>query len=60
MSRGPCTFKQRDVIRAIKAAQKAGLRVVAIKPDGTVVTSATPVQDCTEPAATEPRPQVIL
>jgi hypothetical protein len=58
MSRGPCTFKQRDVIRAIKAAQNAGLHVVAIKPDGTIVTSATPGQDCAKPA--EPKPDIVL
>ena len=27
MSRGPCTFKQRDVTQAIKAAIAAGLKV---------------------------------
>jgi hypothetical protein len=27
MSRGPCTFKKRDVMQAIKAARAAGLTV---------------------------------
>jgi len=39
MSRGPQTFKQGDVTKAIKAAAKAGLRVsrVEIAKDGRIV-----------------------
>jgi hypothetical protein len=44
VSRGPCTFKQRDVRRAIKAAKAEGLHVVAILTDGTVVTSDKPTE----------------
>jgi hypothetical protein len=31
MSRSPCTFKQRDVARLVKAATAAGLKVSAVK-----------------------------
>jgi len=39
MSRGPLTFKQRDVAAAIKAAVQAGQHVdrVEIRPDGSIV-----------------------
>jgi hypothetical protein len=48
MPRGPCTFKQRDVTRALKAAVAAGIRVERIEIDreGKIVISApsaTPV-----------------
>jgi hypothetical protein len=33
MSRGPCTFRHRDVLRAIKATTAAGLHVLAVKID---------------------------
>jgi len=33
MTRGPCTFKQRDVTQALKAAVAAGLRVARIEID---------------------------
>ena len=38
VARTPATFKQVDVVRAIKAARAAGLRVTAtqITPDGTI------------------------
>jgi hypothetical protein len=38
MSRGPCTFRQRDVTAAVKAAQAAGMQVagVEIGKDGTI------------------------
>jgi hypothetical protein len=38
VSRTPATFKQADLVRAVKAAQAAGLVVAAIKikPDGTI------------------------
>ena len=39
MPRGPCTFKQCDVVRAVKASRAAGLEVVRteIGPDGRIV-----------------------
>lgn len=40
MARGPCTFRQRDLTRALKAAEAAGvdlaLRRIEIGPDGTI------------------------
>jgi hypothetical protein len=50
MSRSPCTFKQRDVARLVRAATAAGLRVSSVKVDvikGTieVVTGEPPVPD---------------
>jgi hypothetical protein len=35
--RGPCTFKKKDVERAIAAVLAAGLHVAAVRPDGTVI-----------------------
>jgi hypothetical protein len=37
----PLPFTQASVRRAIRAAQSAGLRVVGIRPDGTVLTQST-------------------
>jgi len=31
MGRGPCTFKEADVRRAVKAARKAGVEIAGIK-----------------------------
>ena len=38
MSRGPATFKQRDIAAAIRAARQAGIEVARIKieKDGTI------------------------
>lgn len=33
MSRGPCTFKQRDVTQALKAAAAAGMKVASYEID---------------------------
>lgn len=33
MSRGPCTFRQQDVTRAIKAAKAAGVEVAQVEID---------------------------
>jgi hypothetical protein len=42
MSRGPCTFKQRDVTQALKAAAAAGMKVARYEIDreGTIVVVA--------------------
>ena len=42
MPRKPCTFRQTDVTRAVKAVQAAGIEVgqVEIGPDGRIVISA--------------------
>ncbi len=42
MGRGPCTFKERDVSRAVKAVRKAGIDVarVEIDKDGKIVVVA--------------------
>lgn len=49
MSRGPCTFRQRDLTAAVKAAQAAGLCIARVEVDRdgkiVVVTGApTPVK----------------
>jgi hypothetical protein len=45
--RGPQTFKQRDVERAIKAARKAGIEIasVKIKPSGEIEIISAPRGD---------------
>ncbi len=42
MSRGPCTFKQNDVTRAVKAVVAAGVEVarVEVDKDGRIVVVA--------------------
>jgi hypothetical protein len=49
MSRGPSTFRQRDVQRLVKAATAAGLHVTGVRVDKSgaieVVTSESEVQD---------------
>ena len=49
MTRGPCTFRQRDVARLVRAATAAGLHVtgVRVSPQGeiTVVTGEAGAQD---------------
>jgi len=39
MPRGPCSFKQRDAVRALKAARAAGYEVarLEIAKDGTII-----------------------
>ena len=56
MSRGPATFRQRDVTRALKAAKAAGYPVakVEISRDGTIVMTGELTHDSPEEdAATE-------
>jgi hypothetical protein len=40
-------YTQRQIERAIKAAMACGLKVVAVRPDGTVITSdaETPIEE---------------
>lgn len=38
-------YSERAIRRAIKAALAAGLRVVGVRPDGTVLTEATQIRD---------------
>jgi hypothetical protein len=49
MPRGPCAFKQRDVVRALRATRAAGIEVVRLEiaKDGKiiVVTGQREVQD---------------
>ena len=49
MSRGPCTFRKRDVARAVEAAKDAGLNVTAVRVHKSgaieVVTDKSAVQD---------------
>jgi hypothetical protein len=53
MSRGPVTFKELDLTRALKAAKKAGVRVrVDIVPGKLTVTTLND----NEPADGEPNP----
>ena len=53
MPRGPTRFKQRDVMRAIKAARAAGCAVqtVKIEKDGSIIVSAGSPTDPHQPAA---------
>jgi len=39
MARGDCTFRQRDLKAALKAAEQSGAKVarVEVRPDGTIV-----------------------
>ena len=49
MARGPCTFKQLDVTRALRAAAAAGMKVerYEIDRDGKiVVVTGKPLLDC--------------
>jgi hypothetical protein len=48
MSRGPVRFTQADVVRAIKAARKAGGGDVVVLPDGSICITS-------EPATVAPR-----
>jgi hypothetical protein len=52
MSRGDCTFRQRDLTAALKAAEKSGAKVarVEVKPDGTIVVVMGEPSPATVPA----------
>lgn len=47
MARGPCTFKQSDVTRAVKSAQAAGLIVsqITLDREGHIVMTTQPQAD---------------
>lgn len=51
----PARIRQIDITRAIRAATAAGLKVVAVKPDGTVLTAS---QDERTPEFSPPPPPV--
>jgi hypothetical protein len=55
MAHGACTFKQADVTRAVRAVERAGLRVARVELDGaankiTVVTKAEAAEAHHRPA----------
>lgn len=58
MSRGPSTFRQTDVTRAIKAAKAAGVDVsrIEIGPNGRIVITAGPV----EPTKSDAQGEIVL
>jgi hypothetical protein len=55
MSRGPQTFRQRDVTRAIKAVAAAGVDIarIEIDPFGKIVIVASKPNDISEPSVDE-------
>jgi hypothetical protein len=50
MPRGPCAFKQRDVVRALRATRAAGMEVARfeIAKDGTIIVVPGKAQISTE------------
>jgi hypothetical protein len=62
MGRGPCTFRQKDVTRALKAARAAGVEVakVEIDKDGKIVVVAgKPTEMAVNGAANNPWDEVL-
>lgn len=53
MSRGLARFKQSDVARAIRAAQKAGAGDVTVAPDGTIRIAIAPSAVAKQSSASE-------
>lgn len=55
MSRGPQTFRQGDVTKALKAAEKAGLKVqrAEVRTDGSIVLDFN-AQPITSPGIADP------
>jgi hypothetical protein len=49
MTRRAAQVRQHDITRAIRAAKRAGLRVVKINPDGSIITADAGSQNSQEP-----------
>jgi len=55
ISRSQNPYTQKAYERRIKAARAAGLRVVGLKPDGTIITEDKPVTGTASPLTDQPK-----